>query len=94
MNEHVLTPVPLADLLEQFREIVKEEIRAKLGEEEKLLSPAAACKVFEPAISRQTLHSWTDQGLIPMQKIGSRLFYKQSDIITAGATLKKYKHNL
>src|SRR5262245_4714146 len=93
MDNVVLTPVPLADLLAQFREIVKEEIRAHNQAEagDKLLSPDEARKGFDPAISKPTVARWTKDGLIQSQRIGGRIFYKYSDLLTAGASLKRYK---
>jgi len=93
MDNVVLSPVPLSELLEQFRAIVKEEINAHNQAEAqgKLLSPAQACKIFDPVISKITLSRWTKDGLITSQRIGGRIFYKQSDVIAAGATLKRYK---
>lgn len=92
-NNLILMPVPLTELLQQFREIVKEEIEVadqnKIGE--KLLSVVEATKLFVPKITRQTLSAWTNEGLIPMRKIGGSNYYKYSDIISAGKTLKKYK---
>ena len=75
-------------------QIVKEEIIAEQNHvlQEKLLSGTEACKLFVPAISRQTLTTWTKEGLIPMQKIGGSNYYKYSDLINAGKILKKYKH--
>ena len=95
MDNMTLWPFPLQDLIYQIRLAVKEEMRATGNgqDSEKLISPAEACKLFEPAISKVTLAKWTNEGLIPMQKIGGRVFYKQSDIIEAGTKLKRYKPN-
>jgi hypothetical protein len=92
-NNFILSSVPLAELLQQFRAIIKEEIKAEqqMQAEEKLLSVAEACKLFKPAISRQTLTNWTKEGLIPMSKYNGKNFYKLSDILEAGTTLKRYK---
>jgi hypothetical protein len=94
-NNIVLVPVPLADLLRELREIVRQEIAAGQteGTTEKLLSVKEACKMFQPAISPQTLHTWTKDGLIPMQKIGGKNYYKLSDVLSAGTVLKRYKHS-
>lgn len=95
MSNILLTQLPVNELLAGIREIVKQELLA--GREqasEKLLSPAQACKLFEPAISKVTLTSWTSQGFIPMQKIGGRVYYKFTDIIEAGSKLKKYKNKI
>jgi len=95
MTDIILSPVPLTDLLAHLREIVKEELKAKeQQQEERLLSPAEACKLFSPSVSKLTLSRWTADGLIQVQKIGGRLYYRLSDIIEAGTRLKKYKHQI
>jgi len=92
MDNLVLCPVPLDDLVARIREVVKQELAAghQNKGDEKLLSPAEACKLFAPAISKMTLTRWTSEGLIPMQKIGGRVWYKHSDVIAAGSKLKRY----
>ena len=96
MDSIVLTPIPLADLMDQFRKIVKEEIKAhnQAESQDKLISPQEACRLFDPAITTRTLSRWTKDGLIASQRIGGRIFYKQSDVLTAGTTLMRYKHHL
>lgn len=92
-NNFVLVPIPLPDLLQQLREIIRQEIAGTTaGTTEKLLSVKEACQIFQPAISPQTLHTWTKSGLIPMQKIGGKNYYKLSDVLSAGTVLKRYKH--
>lgn len=85
-----LSPEELSCLL---RGIVREEIAAHNKSEtlEKLLSPAEACQVFQPAISRVTLGSWTKQGLLRDHRIGGRVFYKRGELLEAGKTIKRYK---
>lgn len=92
-NDILLSPIRMSDLVASLREIIKEELRAAQGaqEQDKLMSPADACKIFTPKISRGTLSNWTNDGLIPVQRIGGRLWYKHSDLLTAGSTLKRYK---
>lgn len=80
-------------LLKGVRQILREELNVARQVElkERLYSPAEACKVFKPAISKPTLSNWTADGRIPMQKIGGPVWYKYSDLIEAGAKLVKYK---
>lgn len=94
MDPMIFTPIPVNELLENIRTIVRQEILAAQQERvsEKLLSPAEACKLFNPLISKVTLTKWTSDGLIPMQKIGGRVFYKFTDVIEAGTKLVKYKN--
>ena len=45
--------------------MIKEEMRQVMAEQqEQLLSPAEACKLFKPAITKTTLASWTKQGFL------------------------------
>ena len=84
-----LTPIQLIEL---FRPMLQQEI-AKLKDErtESLLSPAEACKLFNPPITRPTLKAWTDKRLLQDHRIGGRVFYKRSEILDSLQTLKKYK---
>ncbi len=89
----IILTFPLETLLQSFRAIVKEEIKAEhLNElQEKLLSPAEACKIFQPNISKVTLSKWTADGLIQDYRMGGRRFYKYSELIQSLLILKKYK---
>ncbi|HEV3251517.1 MAG TPA: hypothetical protein VGZ71_11225 [Puia sp.] len=76
-------------LIEQIRSVIKEEIKSMM--EERLIAPAEAIKLFKPKISKQSLTKWTDAGLIPVRRVGGRIFYRISDILNAGAKIKKYQ---
>ena len=92
MNDIIFTQVPVKDLIEQIRVVVRAEIKAEHQREAKdtLVSPAQACEMFTPKISLVTLSKWTKDGLIPSQKIGGRVWYKQSDLLSAGTKLRRY----
>jgi hypothetical protein len=93
MDNIILSPIPLDTLLQSLRSVIKEVIQAEqLNDlQEKLLSPAEACKIFQPKISKPTLASWSDKGLITERRMGGRIFYRYSELIEAAKTLKKYK---
>jgi hypothetical protein len=84
-----LTPEDLTAI----EQIVDKVFRTRQTEqlEAQLLSPEEACKIFRPKISKPTLAKWTNDGLIAMQKIGGRVWYKYSDLLDAGSKLKRYK---
>lgn len=91
----VLLPISLTALLDRIEEII---IKILKGDQEEkiqsmLLSPTEACKLFNPTISRVTLHKWTKQGLIPSHRIGGRVFYKVSELIEAARPIRKYDRN-
>jgi hypothetical protein len=93
MDNIILSPIPLDTLLQSLRSVIKEVIQAEqLNDlQEKLLSPAEACKIFQPKISKPTLSSWSNKGLINEHRLGGRIYYKYSELIEAAKTLKKYK---
>ncbi len=94
-NQIILNTITPEELVELFRPMLKDMLFELFGErEEKLLSPAEACKIFEPNISKTTLASWTKQGLIDDHRIGGKVYYRRSEIILKSKTLKKYKNNL
>ncbi len=81
------------DLKSLMQNLIRQEIRAKQDDElqEKLLSPIETCKMFQPNISRVTLHAWTKDGRLQEHRIGGRIYYKYSEVINSLQTLKKYK---
>lgn len=91
----LLTPVPV----DYFTELIKAtinnafEIKQRKEFEEKLLSATETCKIFTPHISKSTLHQWTDQGLIPVYRIGGRIFYKYSEVLESAQRIKKFDRN-
>ena len=93
MENIILTQVPLDTILNAVRKIVQEELNADVSktQEEKLLSPAEACKIYQPSISKVTLAKWTADGLIQDYRIGGRVYYKRSELIHSLTTLRKYK---
>jgi hypothetical protein len=96
MQTMMVQNVNLSELLDAVREIVVEEVKKHMKAEaaERLLSPDAATKLFQPVVSKQTLHKWTKLGLIPSYRIGGRVFYKESEVIQSAKSLKIYKHNI
>ena len=91
-NQIILSGITPSELLEMFRPIIQDEIKKlKESELEKLLSPAEVCKTFQPPISKVTLSKWSSEGKLQDHRIGGRIFYKQSEILAALITLKKYK---
>jgi hypothetical protein len=96
MENMILTPISIDTLIEKIREVVKAEIKSDKQNElaEKLLSPAEACKIFQPGIGASTLSRWTNAGHITAIRIGGKVFYKYSSLIEAGKSLKRYKNKL
>ena len=92
-SQIILSGITTPDLIELFRVMVKDVVsQIKDKQEEKLLSPAETCKIFQPTISKVTLASWTNKGLLQDHRIGGRVFYKQSEVLAKLIILKKYKN--
>lgn len=94
-EQMVLIPVPLEALRTMFQEIVDTSLQKQVKKEiqSELLSPAQTCKIFNPAISKVTLNAWTKDGLIPVHRIGGRIFYKYDEVIEAAQRIKKFDRN-
>lgn len=89
----VLSQIPFDDLLNQLAERVSQVLKDQQKQqlEEKLLSPAETCQLFQPKISLPTLNRWTKDGHLTMYRIGGRTFYKYSEVLQAAKELKRYK---
>ena len=93
----VFTSTPLPEAIRMCFDIMKDDLRAEIKAalkqevEEKLLSPEAARKVFEPAISRSTLDKYMREGRIKRREIGGRVFILQSELIEAVKEIKRYQ---
>jgi hypothetical protein len=84
--------INVLEFLAQIRTVHREEYeRSQFMADDKLLSPAVAAKLFEPAISTQTLTNWVKEGLIPQRSLGGKVLYLKSDILEASKKLKKYE---
>ncbi len=92
-DKMILSSIDFDDLISSIKAVVREELAAQRQTEvpEKFLSIAEACKMFTPAISRQTLASWSAAGHLQKRMIGAKPFYKMSEVLEAGKTLKRYK---
>lgn len=91
-NQVLLTPIPVDVFMNQILSTINHAFETKQRKEfeEKLLTAAEACKIFSPAIAKSTLHQWTAQGLIPVHRLGGRIFYKYSEIIESAKRIRKY----
>jgi hypothetical protein len=80
MERLLIEGISVKDLLQIFREIVREELSTTQPSEDKFLSPRQARELWSPAVSRPTLNSWESKGLLSAHWIGRRKFYKESDL--------------
>ncbi len=79
------------EFISSIREVVKEEIsRNSIAElTEKFLSPEETCKLFQPAITKPTLESYSQQSLLRKYYLGGRTWYKYSEILQALEKIKQ-----
>jgi hypothetical protein len=75
-------------------EMKENQMKGYKEEDERLLSPLEACKLWIPNISKPTLHSWSERGWIPRHRIGGRIYYKKSEILAAITTCRKYSRKV
>lgn len=85
----------LENLKADFRQIAREEweTREQQKQNEKYISPKEVCQLFQPAISKVTLWSWSKNENSPLKKyhIGGRVYYKYGEVMSAVKTYKKYR---
>ena len=97
MENIVLSPIPLNQLLEQMRAIVREELKAEQAahdrQDERLLTSEEARKLFQPELSARSMKYYIQKGLIPMVKMGSRNYFKKSEVLNAAKGFEPYKQN-
>lgn len=86
--------IPKDDLVTLLREVVKEELSKTIGkEEERFLSPSELCNLFNVTLG--TVHNWTNAGVLKKYHMGKRrVYYRESEIIAATKTLRKYRHSI
>ena len=71
---------------DRFRELIREVIREEISglnhaETEDLIKAKEACEYLK--ISKVTLYKWLNQGKITGYYLGTRLFFKKSEITNA-----------
>ncbi len=95
MDSLILSQIPLNELLTELRQVIKEEVTAAQQKqiEERLLSPAEACKLFVPAITRPTLEKLVMDGKLQKQYIGKRVFFSYKELISATKIYKRYEQS-
>lgn len=96
-NQIILSQIPLSQIFEGFRAIIREEIKAEINAKNEAeavnlhISEKAAREMFYPPASKSTFYRWAKAGLINKKRIGGRVVYLKSEIESAVKTLKLYK---
>ena len=88
-----MTSMNLSELGEFLRQIIRSEMNIKKEDEshDRLLSISDVCQRLD--ITPPTLLSWRKQGVINDYRIGSRVYFKESEIQAALGTVKKFQVN-
>jgi hypothetical protein len=92
MDNIVLSPIPIDDLLDKVRQLVRDELLSvnQSIQDEKMISAKEACKMFIPSITRPTLDKLCEGGKLTKHYIGSRVYFKQSEVLGSAKSFKKY----
>ncbi|MGZ7117711.1 MAG: helix-turn-helix domain-containing protein [Methanobacterium sp.] len=59
--------------------------------EDSLLKPKDVAKML--SVSRVTISQWMKSGRLPYCRIGTRIYFKKSEVLEAMQIMKKYKRN-
>jgi excisionase family DNA binding protein len=85
----ILSPIPIADLMAQMRVIVRDELKQQQVADlaEKLLTAKEAADLLR--VSTVTLWQWYKDGRIIKHKMGSRTYFKYSELMAGLENLKR-----
>lgn len=88
----MLIPVPLAELLKQFSELIDKKLLEKQQQEiqGKLLTRKEIAAKF--GVSLVTLNEWVKRGFIECHRIGGRVYFRPEHIEEALKKIKRYSH--
>jgi predicted DNA-binding transcriptional regulator AlpA len=78
----IITYVPLSELMDKITLVIRAEntkLIDLLDDKEELLKVPELSKLL--GVSRQTLHSWEQRGILRSVRIESRKFYLKSEIM-------------
>lgn len=90
MKQYVHTSIPILEFQKLVRKCIQEELQhlSLQDSDEAIIKTDEVCQMFQ--VSKVTLHQWRKQGLIPFYRIGSRIFFKKSELISAMQSVSKY----
>ena len=86
----ILSTVPLPELVNIFRSIIRDELQGIKSEEtnEKLLNVKEVQKLLQ--ISRTTVANWTNSDKLVAHSVGGKKYYKYSEIMASIDKIKSY----
>jgi excisionase family DNA binding protein len=87
----ILSSVPIADLMAQMRELIRDELKeqSRADLSEKLMTAKEAGDLLR--VSLVTLWQWEKQGRITKYSMGGRTYFKYSELMASLDTLQRYR---
>lgn len=91
MKEILLLSITLEDLKEVIRDVIREELSP--NDEKELLNFKETCEFL--GCSASSLNRWKSEGKVPYRKMGKRVFFLKSELLSSLDKSIVYKiHNL
>jgi excisionase family DNA binding protein len=93
MQNLILSGVTLNDLLSRIEQLLDSKIgshQTQKNEQSDYLSRKEVSKLLK--ITLPTLHDWTKLGYLKSYKIGTRVLYKQCEVIETLENVPSFKH--
>jgi hypothetical protein len=94
--ENIIYTIPLEELMDKFKKIVREEISAKQETQEpidgKLVKTPYAMRFFE--VTEKTIRNWMKSGDLPFYRINRSVYFKKHElenILNNSTHRRKYK---
>jgi excisionase family DNA binding protein len=96
MQETIFTNMTKADFQAFIRGVIKEaltfqqEATTVAPQKDKLLNIDEVCSLLK--ISKPTLHNWKRDGRLPFHRIGSKVYFKEKEVLEAmkGVKVKRW----
>jgi excisionase family DNA binding protein len=91
MDKLIFSPIELDALLDAFRAVVRAELKHQHQEEQsdQLLTAKEAAALLK--VSLVTLWQWEKAGRLQKHKMGSRVYFKHSEIMASIDSLQRYE---
>ncbi len=96
-NEIILSGISFEQLQDSFRTIVQNEVQKIVSglttatePSPELITRKETAEIL--GISLPTLNSWTSTGIIPAQRIGTRIRYKRTDVYNSLKDVETLKY--
>lgn len=94
MNQLIFTPLSIEQLQSFINDAVKtgfELSKTNEPEQTKLLTRKQVCHILN--ITPPTLHEWTRNGTVTAYKVGTRVRFKESEVMRTLQRVKQVKFN-